>query len=186
MELEAIDIIFWAVIALIAVGGIVCLLIFLPREHAYEEKRENCYRIEYRDGSYRISRKKPRYGENTFSIRSKFFYITQVPFTVDAFCDEAAGKDGKRYRAAAAATVYFPEDMLQTFAENFHNMSKETISETIEEALSSTLTDTMRAFDGSEDTKEFSEVFKKNAGEKLKAFGLIVMSVNSLNISELK
>ena len=116
MELEAIDIIFWAVILLIAIGGIVSLMIFLPREHDYEEKRANCYRIEYRDGSYKISRKKPRYGENTFSVRSKYFYITQVPFAAEAFCDEAKAKDGKLYRAAATATVYFPEEMLQAFS----------------------------------------------------------------------
>lgn len=186
MELEAIDIIFWSVILLIAVGGVICLMIFLPREHKYDDERRNCYRIEYRDGNYTISRKKAVYGENTFGIRSKFFYITRIPFQADAFCDEATGKDGKKYRATATVTVFFPEDKLQKFAVNFHNVGQDAIAETVEEALTSSLTETMAEYDGGDDSKAFEELFKKNASEKLDLFGLIVMNINSLNITALK
>ena len=44
----------------------------------------------------------------------------------------------------------------------------------------------MSEYDGNGDTKTFSEVFKKNAGEKLKLFGLIIMNVSSMNITALK
>ena len=186
MELEVIDIVFWVVILLIALGGIVCLMIFLPREHEYDDARKDCYRIEYRDGSYKLSHKKAVYGENRFSIRSKFFYITRIPFQTDAFCDEATAKDGVKYRAAATVTVFFPEDKLQTFAMNFHNVGQDSIAETVEEALTSALTEAMSEYDSNADKAEFEKHFKDTAAKKLDLFGLIVMNINSLNITALK
>ncbi len=186
MEIETIDIIFWAVVLIIALGGIICLMIFLPREHAYDDARKDCYRIEYRDGSYKLSHKKAMYGENRFSLRSKFFYITRVPFQADAFCDEAAAKDGNPYRAAATATVFFPEDKLQTFAMNFHNVNQDVIAETVEETLTSALTEAMTEYDGNDDKTDIEKHFKDVAGKKLDVFGLIVMNINSLNITPVK
>ena len=98
MELQMIDYIFWGFIALVVIGGVGCLIVFLPKEHELEERTADCYRIVYRDGNYSISPHKANYGENVYSLRSKFFYIKKVPFHSEAFCDEVTGCDGKSYR----------------------------------------------------------------------------------------
>ena len=180
MEFQIIDILFMGFITLVVVGGIFCLLIFLPKEHDFDEAKKDCYRIEYRDGVYSVSRRKATYGENIWSIRSKFFYIKKVPFQVEAFCDDAQGKDKKHYRAAALVTVYFPENLLNTFAENFHNVPHEAVEETISETLSAALEGSVSEYEGD---RPYEDFFKDKAGEKLKLFGAIVMSVNDLKVT---
>lgn len=182
--MEAIDIIFWGFVALVVVGGIFCLLIFLPKEHDYEDKRSNCYRIEYRDGIYKVSNKKPSYGENRYSLRSKFFYIKKAPFEVDACCDDAKAPDGKNYRAITVVKVCFPEDRLQTFAPTFHGVAHESIVETAEEALASAMKDALGKYDAAAGEEAFKEVFKECAKEKLDIFGLYIMSVGNIKINE--
>lgn len=184
MEPETLDYLFFGFIALVAVGGIIALLILLPREHALEERTRDCYRIMFRDGNYSLSKKKASLGENVFSVRSKYFYIKKAPFEVDAFCDGAAAKDGKNYRAAAAVTMYFPEDKLNVFAPTFHGANQEGIVETMEESLSNLLTEMIAEYDG--DTDTFSAKIKEEAQKKLDVFGLYVMSVKNVRISENK
>lgn len=186
MEFDAVDLIFWGFVTFVVIGGIACLLVFLPREHEYEEKNANCYRISYRDGNYKITHKKPRYGENTFALREKFFYIRKAPFQADAFCDGAEATDGKNYRAASSVTVCFPEDKLQTFAPTFHGSSQEAIVETVEEALSAALTEAVGKYDPSAGEEAFNELFKGVAKEKLDIFGVYVMNVGNVRVTENK
>ena len=177
-----VDLIFWLFITAVVVGGVICLLILLPKEHNFDDEHKNFYRIQYRDGSYSISKKPPKFGENIYSLRSKYFYIKKAPFTVDAFCDEAVGKDKKTYRANASVTVYFPEDQLQVFAPNFHNVSPDVVEETISEALSSAIEEAVTSYEGD---KPFEEHFKEIGSEKVKLFGLIIMSVNDLKVNKI-
>ncbi|MBQ7647063.1 MAG: hypothetical protein IJS94_07330 [Clostridia bacterium] len=180
--MDIIDLIFAGVIVLIVAGGLACLFIFLPKEKDFDEKHANSYRIMYRDGSYSITHKKALFGENLWSIRSKYFYIQKSPFTVDAFCDEAVGKDGKTYRGTAEMTLYFPEEKLQVFAPNFHNVGEDAVLETVSEAASAALEDAVKEYDGSE---PFDAFCKKTADEKMSLFGLIVMSIKNLNVTKI-
>ncbi len=180
--MEPIDLIFWLFITAVVIGGVLCLMIFLPKEHEFDDEHGDFYRIQYRDGSYSVSKKPAKYGENVYSIRSKYFYIKKVPFAVDAFCDEAVGKDKKTYRAAASVTVYFPEDQLQVFAPNFHGVSHEVVEETLSEALSSAIEEAVTSYEGD---KSFEDHFKEIGSEKLKLFGLIIMSVNDLKVNRI-
>lgn len=179
--MDMIDLIFAGVIVLIVAGGLTCLFIFLPKEKDFDAKHANSYRIMYRDGSYSVTHKKALFGENSWSIRSKYFYIQKSPFTVDAFCDEAVGKDGKTYRAAAEMSVYFPEEKLQTFAPTFHNVGEDAVVETVSEAACAALEDAVKRYDGSE---PFDTFCKKVADEKMDTFGLIVMSIKNLNVTK--
>ena len=186
MELQMIDYIFWGFIALVVIGGVGCLIVFLPKEHDLEERTADCYRIQYRDGAYSISPRKASYGENVYSLRSKFFYIKKVPFHTEAFCDEAEGKNGRSYRAAAMLTVYFPEDKLQIFAPTFHGSSHEAIEETVSETVSAALTEAMKEYDENAEKAVFEEHLKKVTNEKLAIFGLILMSIGDVKITENK
>ena len=180
--MELADILFIGAIAVVVILGMVCLHIFLPKEKDFDDKHANSYRIMYRDGSYSITHKKAPFGENIISLRSKYFYIQKTPFTVDAFCDEGVGKDGKTYRAAAQMTVYFPEDNLQIFAPNFHGANEEAISEIVSETACAALEEAVKEYDGSE---PFDAFCKKTADEKMKLFGLIVMSIKNLNVTKI-
>lgn len=182
--MESIDLLFWGFIALVVVGGIVCLLVFLPKEHDYEDNKNDCYRIQYRDGNYTVSKKKPSYGENRYSLRSKFFYIKKIPFEIDAFCDEGEAPDGKSYRAVTSVKMCFPEDRLQTFAPTFHGVSHESITETIEEALAAAMKDAIAKYDAAAGEEAFREVFKECAQKKLDIFGLYIMAVGNIRINE--
>ena len=184
--MELIDIIFWILITAIVLGGLACLVIFLPREHEYEEKTANCYRIVYRDGNYSVSPRKPVYGENTFSLRSKYFYITKAPFHLNAFCDGAEAPNGSQYRAAAMLTVCFPEDRLQTFAPTFHGVSQDGITETLEETLSAAMEDAVKQYDPEKGDEIFGEQFKTAAQKKLDIFGAYVMHINNVRVTENK
>lgn len=180
--MDAIDLIFWGFITLVVVGGVFCLMIFLPKEHDFDDRHKDFYRIQYRDGNYAISHKSAKYGENIYSLRSKFFYIMKVPFSVDAFCDEAVGKDSKTYRATASVTVYFPEDNLQTFAQNFHNVDHSSVEETISEALSSAIEEAVTTYEGD---KSFEDHFKEVGTEKVKIFGVVIMKINDLKVTRI-
>ena len=182
--MELIDIIFWVMITVVVLGGLACLVIFLPREHEYEEKTANCYRIVYRDGNYSVSPKKSVYGENTFSLRSKYFYITKAPFQLNAFCDGAEAVNGSQYRAAAVMSVCFPEDRLQTFAPTFHGVSQDSITETLEEALSAAMEDAIKEYDPEKGNEAFEKQVKTAAQKKLDIFGAYIMHINSLKINE--
>ncbi len=186
MELNTIDLVFWGFIILVVFGGIACLLIFLPREHDYEDKYNNCYRIRYRDGVYSVTRKKAIYGENSVSLRSKYFYIMRAPFECEAFCDEAAAADGKKYKAAVAVTLCFPENKLQVFAPTFQNVSHEMVVETLSEAISAALEDAMKQYAPETGEEKFTEILKETVKEKLDIFGAYPMHINGLRISENK
>ena len=186
MELQMIDYIFWGFIALVVIGGVGCLIVFLPKEHELEERTADCYRIVYRDGNYSISPHKANYGENVYSLRSKFFYIKKVPFHSEAFCDEVTGCDGKSYRAAAALTVYFPEDKLQIFAPTFHGSSHEAIEETVAETASAGLTEALKDYESTVNQELFAEFIKHKISEKLEIFGILLMSMPDLKITENK
>ncbi len=180
--MELIDFLFVGAVVLIIILGMVCIHIFLPKEKDFDDKHAHSYRIMYRDGSYSITHKKAAFGENLYSLRSKYFYIQKSPFTVQAFCDEGVGKDGKTYRAAAEITVYFPEDNLQIFAPTFHGVNEEGIIETISETACAVLQEAVEKYDGSE---PFDAFCKKVADEKMKLFGLIVMSIKNLNVTKI-
>lgn len=186
MEFELIDYVFWGFVTAVVLGGIACLLVFLPREHDYENKYDGFYRIMYRDGSYSLTRKKPTYGENTFSLRGKFFYIKKIPFEAEAVCEEAKAPDGKSYRAAASLKVCFPEDKLQVFAPTFHGVAHEAVVETLEEALSSAMECAIGKYDETAGAEAFKELFSKEAKEKLDIFGAYVMHTGDVHITENK
>ncbi len=181
--MELADFLFVGAIIVIIVLGMVCIHIFLPKEKNFDDQHAHSYRIMYRDGSYSITHKKATFGENIISFRSKYFYIQKSPFTVEAFCDEGVGKDGKIYRAAANMTVYFPEDNLQIFAPTFHMLNEEAIVETVSETACAALDTAVREYDGSE---PFDTFCKKIADEKMKLFGLIVMSIKNLNVTKVR
>lgn len=179
--MELADFLFVGAILVIIILGMVCIHIFLPKEKNFDDQHAHSYRIMYRDGSYSITHKKATFGENIISLRSKYFYIQKSPFTVEAFCDGETGKDGKTYRAAAEMTVYFPEDNLQIFAPTFHGLGEEAIIETVSETACTALEQAVRDYDGSE---PFDAFCKKVADEKMKLFGLIVMSIKNLNVTK--
>ncbi|MBR5087903.1 MAG: hypothetical protein IK093_00595 [Ruminiclostridium sp.] len=184
MEINAVDIVFWVFITIVVIGGLACLVVFLPKEHDYEDSRQDCYRIQYRDGVYSVTKKKPSFGENKYSIRSKYFYIKKAPFEADACCEDGKAPDGKNYRAVTSVRVCFPEDKLQVFAPTFHNVSHESILETVEEALASAMKDALAKYDAAAGEEAFKEVFKECAKEKLEIFGIYVMTVGNIRVNE--
>ncbi|MCR4780386.1 MAG: hypothetical protein K5876_04740 [Ruminiclostridium sp.] len=180
--MEALDIIYIVTIVVILLGGLAALHFLLPKEKNFDDKHAYLYRIEYRDGSYKISHKKASFGENIYSIRSKFFYLPRAPFDAEAFCDEATGKDGKIYRAAAVVTVLFPEEQLDVFAPIFQNMSREGMLETVSEAMSTALEDAVTQYEGSE---PFDAFFRGIADKKAELFGLRIRSVQDLSVNKI-
>ena len=173
MELQTIDYIFWGFITLVVLGGVGCLIVFLPKEHELEEQTADCYRIVYRDGVYAISPHKASYGENVYSLDLYREFL-------------ARGEDGKKYRAVATLTVYFPEDKLQVFAPTFHGSSHEAVEETVGETVSAGLTEAMEDYEETVDKELFTEFIKHKISEKLEIFGLILMSMPDLKITENK
>lgn len=186
MELDAntVTVLFWGFVSLVVVGGLVCLMIFLPREHDYENARDNCYRIMYRDGVYSVTRKKPTYGENRLSLRSKYFYITKVPFQLTAVCEDAKTPDGKSRRCAAGLTVCFSEDRLQIFAPTFRGVSQDIIVEMLEEALASAAAEFLAGYDSGSDEESLKKQLKELSQKKLDIFGVYVMSVGNIRIND--
>lgn len=180
--MELIDLLFIITIVVIIIGGMVALHFLLPKEKNFDDEHAHSYRIMYRDGSYSVTHKKASFGENIISLRSKYFYIPKAPFTVEAFCDEAVGKDGKTYRASAEVSVYFPEEKLQIFAPTFHGVNEEGIQETIAEGASAALEEAVKQYEGDQ---PFDEFFKKTAEKSMEMFGIIIMSVKSLNVNKI-
>ena len=181
--MELLDILFISTIIIIILGGLVALHFLLPKEKKFDDTHAYQYRIEYRDGSYSISHKKASFGENTYSLRSKFFYLPKAPFEVEAFCDEAVGKDRKTYRASALLSVFFPEDKLEVFAPIFQNMDETGREETIAEAFSAALGDAVEQYEG---TEPFDDFFRKSADEKAELFGLRVKDIQNINVNKVK
>ncbi len=180
--METLDIIYIVTIAVIVLAGLAALHFLLPKEKKFDDKHAYLYRIEYRDGSYKISHKKPSFGENIYSVRSKFFYLPRAPFDVEVFCDEAVGKDGKNYRAAAVVTVFFPEDKLDVFAPIFQNMDEDGRNDTVAEAFSTALEEAVKNYEG---TEPFDTYFRGIADKKADLFGVRIKSVQDLNVTKI-
>lgn len=180
--METLDIIYIATLVVIVLGGLVALHFLLPKEKNFDDKHAYLYRIEYRDGSYKISHKKASFGENMYSIRSKFFYLPRAPFEVEVFCDEATGKDGKTYRASAVVAAFFPEDKLEVFAPIFQNMDEEGRNDTVAEAMSAALEEAVVNYEGSE---PFDTFFRTIADKKADLFGIRIKSVDGLNVTRI-
>ncbi|MBP5605147.1 MAG: hypothetical protein J6X60_06355, partial [Ruminiclostridium sp.] len=116
MEFTVIDYLFWGFILLVVGGGVTLMLFLLPKEHAFEEKTQGCHRIKFHEGQYTISRDKPKFGENLIRENGRYFYITNMPFSISAYCDEASAKDGRSYRGVAEISLIFPAEKVGVFA----------------------------------------------------------------------
>ncbi len=186
MEFTVIDYLFWGFIFLVVIGGVILLLFLLPKEHAFEEKTQGCYRIKFHDGQYTISRDKPRFGENIIRENGRYFYITNMPFPIGAYCDEASAKDGKSYRGVAEISLIFPAEKVGVFAPVFQDSSQEAIKEVLEEAASKGFEEAIGRYEPAYGKDAFMDTFKACMNEKLGIFGVDITKVNDLRISENK
>ena len=182
MDGSMIDFLYIAFLVIVVLGGVVCLLIFLPKEHDLEDSTSDCYRIMFKNGTYSVSHGKPGLGENLFSIGAKYSYLKKVPFVVDCFYD--GEDDGIPYSAASTVTLHFPEDKISIFAPTFSGLTHESVEETLSETASVALKELAADCSGEEKPEELKEIFKEKVKKKLEIFGVNVMSVGELRMKK--
>lgn len=176
--MDMIDIIYMIALVLIIGGGIVCLLIFLPKENKLRNERENCYRYALvGDTPKRISGK-----ANLGERESKYFYIDKGPLEIDCYCDKVESSDGKTYNSVVLVSVYLPESSADDAAKVFMGLNTEGITAFISEALSLTLKELISEYDGNENENDFTKRFREAAENKLADMGYSIYQVYGLKI----
>ena len=178
--MDWLDAIYAIFIALVIVGGIICIMIFVPKEREKRAKTENCYRYYKRGGDMIRSTDKASLYERTKS----YFYIEKGPFEVDGVADGIKGTDGKYYKAVAILSVYIPDSLADTAANIFCTMEQEGIVEAISETISEALVKKLSDYSEEADEAAFKEDFRKYTEEKLVTLGYMVDAFVGLKVSE--
>lgn len=176
--METIDVLYGVFITLVIIIGIVCIVIFVPKEHKMWEDTEDCYRIRQSDREFKITEGKA----NFFESRKSYIYLKKLPFTAECFADDAKAPDGVSYKAIATVTLYFPPEKISISAPTFGGANHEAVIETLSEALSAAMTETIEKGDVA-DTETFKTSFAAAANEKMKLFGVDVKAINDLRLN---
>lgn len=178
--MDALDIAYIAFIAIVIIAGVICIMIFVPKERKKREDTENCYRYYLKGGEMIRSHDKASLYEKV----SSYFYIEKGPFEVDGVADAVKGADGKYYKAIALMAVYIPESLADTAANIFCKMEQDTIVEALSETLSEALSVKLGEYSGDMDINEFKESYREYTEKKLTALGYMVEAFSGLKVSE--
>ena len=178
--MDALDIAYIAFIAIVIITGIICIMIFVPKEREKRKNTENCYHYVLKGGMMTRSSEKASLYEKV----SAHFYIERGPFEVDGVADGIKGKDGKSYKAIAIMSLYIPESLADTAANIFCKMEQDTIVEALSETLSEALSVKLGEYSGDMDINEFKESYREYTEKKLTALGYMVEAFSGLKVSE--
>ncbi len=178
--MDTIDVLYWSFILLVLFGGAFCIVVFGSKERNKRDALGNSYRFrKYRGEIIRASGK-----ASLFEPRGSYYYLEKMPFSADASADSVKGKDGKLYRAVALIQLHFPENTAHTAAESFFGLDTEQIADMLAEPLEETIKGVIAEYDGTQDKKTLSELFRDRANKALLMFGTEVLSVSDFRIME--
>lgn len=185
MGLTTLDIIYFAFIGLVIIGGVIAIIILCPKENKLKEEKSNCYRYVLRDGRL-VRGGKASLFENW---GKKPVYIEKGPFEINAFIDNGKGADGNTYNAAAVALLYLPETTAQESAEYLYSImediKQETICELLTEELNTALAELIRDYKG-ENPDSLKEGFRESIISKLRRYGYDLYCPPTLKITAVK
>ena len=178
--MDALDIAYIAFIVIVIITGIICIMIFVPKEREKRKNTENCYHYVLKGGMMTRSSEKASLYEKV----SAHFYIERGPFEVDGVADGIKGKDGKSYKAIAIMSLYIPESLADTAANIFCKMDQDTIIETLSETMSEALAVKLAEYSEDRDFEEFKKDYREYTEKKLMALGYLAEAFSGLRISE--
>ena len=185
MDFTTLDIVYFAFIGLVIIGGIVAMIILCPKENKLKEEKSNCYRFLLRDGRLILSGKASLF-EN---IGKKPIYIEKGPFEITSFIDKGRGADGKTYNAVAVALLYLPENAAQESADYLYSLmediKQENVSKLLTEEVNSVLENLMRDYKG-ENPDSLKETFREDLISKLQRYGYDLYCPPTLKITAVK
>ncbi len=178
------DILYFAFIGAVFIGGITAIIILCPKENKLRQEKNNCYRCFQRDGKLVLSNSLPSLFEKWFG---KPLYIEKGPFDIELFFDSLNGSDEKNYRVGAILQLYLPESGAQTAAEYLYSVlsdfNQEAICEMLRAELEPILKSLMEKYKEGTDMKAFTEEFRLKAIEKLGVFGYDLYCPPTLKIA---
>ena len=178
--MDALDIAYIAFIVIVIITGIICIMIFVPKEREKRKKTENCYHYVLKGGMMTRSSEKASLYEKV----SAHFYIERGPFEVDGVADGIKGKDGKSYKAIAIMSLYIPESLADTAANIFCKMDQDTIIEALSETMSEALAVKLAEYSEDRDFEEFKKDYREYTEKKLMTLGYLAEAFSGLRISE--
>lgn len=178
--MDALDIAYVVFVAIVIITGIICIMIFVPKEKQKRKDTENCYRYFLKGGEMIRSHDKASLYEKV----SSYFYIEKGPFEVDGVADGIKGKDGKYYKAIALMAVYIPESLADKAANIFCKMEQEAIVEALSETMSEALALKLSEYSGDMETEAFKQSYREYTEKKLVALGYMVEAFSGLRITE--
>ncbi len=187
MELSAMDIIYYAFIVLVVIGGITAIVILCPKENKLREEKHNCYRFFRQDDRFVLSFSKPSLFESRLD---KPVYVDKGPFDIDLLNENITGTDGKSYRAGVLLQLYLPESGAETAANYLYSIlgdfSQESINANLTAELEKVFADCMKGYNGNTDKEKLSEAFRNNVIEKLAVYGFDLYSRPEISVAENK
>ncbi len=185
MDFTTLDIIYFAFIVLVIIGGIIAIIILCPKENRLKEEKKNCYRFILRDGRLILSGKASLF-EN---IGKKPIYIEKGPFEISSFIDSGKAADGTVYNAVSVALLYLPETAAQDSADYLYSImediKQENICNLLTEELNSVLESLLRDYKG-ENPDTLKESFRENIISKLQRYGYDLYCPPTLKITAVK
>ena len=182
MDFETLDIIYFAFIGLVIIGGIIAIIILCPKENKLKEEKSHCYRFILRDGRLAMSGKASLF-ENW---GKKPVYIEKGPFEINTFMDNVKGADGNTYNAGVLALLYLPENKAQGSAEYLYSIMEdirqEAVSALLTEELNAVLADLMKGYKG-ENPEALRESFRESVISRLQRYGYDLYCPPTLKIT---
>lgn len=178
--MDTIDVLYWSFILLVLFGGAFCIVVFGSKERNKRDKLENSYRFRKYRGEIVRAAGKP----SLFEPRGAYYYLEKLPFSADASADGVTAADGKSYRAVVLMQLHFPENTAHTAAESFFGLDTEQISDMLAEPLENVIKAIIEEFDGKQDKKTLSDLFRDKANKAVAQFGAQVLAVTDFRIME--
>ncbi len=184
-DFTTLDIIYFAFIGLVILGGIIAIIILCPKENKLKQEKSNCYRFTVRDGRL-IQSGKASLFENW---GKKPVYIEKGPFEINAFIDGGKGADGVTYNAVAVMLLYLPETSAQASADYLYSImediTQENINKLLTEELNTVLSNLLREYKG-ENPDTLKEGFRSDVISKLQRYGYDLYCPPALKITAVK
>lgn len=178
--MDTIDVLYWSFILLVLFGGAFCIVVFGSKERNKRDKLENSYRFRKYRGEVVRATGKP----SLFEPRGAYYYLEKLPFSADASADGVKAADGKSYRAVVMMQLHFPENTAHTAAESFFGLDTEQISDMLAEPLENVIKAIIEEYDGKQDKKTLSDLFRDKANKAVIQFGAEVLAVTDFRIME--
>ena len=182
MDITTLDIIYFAFIGLVIVGGIAAIIILCPKENKLRQDKENCYRFIPQGG------KLVKGGKASLFEKwgKKPVYVEKGPFEINCFLDKYETADGKKYNAGVVALLYLPENAALDTANYIYSITditQEAICELLTKEINSVLTDFLNSYNG-ELTEKHKETFRQKIIEKLQIYGYDLYCPPTVKITE--